>query len=404
MRKAAWVIPSFIEGSGGYRTVFQHVNIMSTEFECDVYVYDSGDYRSDKELEQNATRLYGECNCRFHLGYDISLEIPYDLIIATAWMTAEIVYRYKGPAKKVYFVQDYEPMFYPVGNQYLRAAGTYELGFYHITIGRWLAKKLKEEHCAKAAYFDFCADKKIYFSNKNQNREKAICFIYQPDKPRRGAEIGLEALALVKRIRPDVTVYLYGSKEKFKIPFEHSNLGLVSLQQCAELYNKCSVGLCISATNPSRIPFEMMACGLPVVDVFSNNNLYDFAENTITLAQCRPESLAQAVINLLDNQESSRKISEQEQMFMSDRDINVGLGQFMKCIQGVLEGQDELFQKEEPAFTYQGEPIIAGEEVQELRNEIAATENNDWYSKIKRITWIRRIPGVKRIKKVLRVE
>ena len=164
------------------------------------------------------------------------------------------------------------------------------------------------------------------------------------------------------------------------------------------------MGLCISATNPSRIPFEMMACGLPVVDVFSNNNLYDFAENTITLAQCRPESLAQAVINLLDNQESNRKISEQEQMFMSDRDINVGLGQFMKCIQGVLEGQDELFQKEEPALTYQGEPIIAGEEVKELRNEIVATENNDWYSKIKRITWIRRIPGVKRIKKVLRVE
>lgn len=60
--------------------------------------------------------------------------------------------------------------------------------------------------------------------------------------------------------------------------------------------------------------------------------------------------------------------------------------------------------KEEPALTYQGEPIIAGEEVKELRNEIVATENNDWYSKIKRITWIRRIPGVKRIKKVLRVE
>lgn len=46
MRKAAWVIPSFIEGSGGYRTVFQHVNVMSTEFECDVYVYNSGDYLS----------------------------------------------------------------------------------------------------------------------------------------------------------------------------------------------------------------------------------------------------------------------------------------------------------------------------------------------------------------------
>lgn len=57
-------------------------------------------------------------------------------------------------------------MFYPVGNQYLRAAGTYELGFYHITIGRWLAKKLKEEHCAKAAYFDFVQIKKYTFQIK----------------------------------------------------------------------------------------------------------------------------------------------------------------------------------------------------------------------------------------------
>lgn len=34
MKKAAWVIPSFIEGSGGYRTIFQHINEMAQEYEC----------------------------------------------------------------------------------------------------------------------------------------------------------------------------------------------------------------------------------------------------------------------------------------------------------------------------------------------------------------------------------
>ena len=35
----------------------------------------------------------------------------------------------------------------------------------------------------------------------------------------------------------------------------------------ARLYNEATVGLVISLTNYSRMPKEMMACGLPVVDV-----------------------------------------------------------------------------------------------------------------------------------------
>ena len=57
MKQAAWVIPSFIEGSGGYRTIFQYINYMSKEFACDVYVYDSGDYRMDTEIAKRAEKL-----------------------------------------------------------------------------------------------------------------------------------------------------------------------------------------------------------------------------------------------------------------------------------------------------------------------------------------------------------
>ena len=37
------------------------------------------------------------------------------------------------------------------------------------------------------------------------------------------------------------------------------DLGLVSPTACADLYRRCSVGLCVSSSNPSRIPFEMMS-------------------------------------------------------------------------------------------------------------------------------------------------
>ena len=83
--------------------------------------------------------------------------------------------------------------------------------------------------------------------------------------------LGIEALGIVKFLRPDVKIYLYGSNIKGNVWFEHENLGIIPLEKCNALYNKCEVGLCISSSNPSRIPFEMMAAGLPVVDLIHGN-------------------------------------------------------------------------------------------------------------------------------------
>ncbi|MCP5613371.1 glycosyl transferase family 1, partial [Klebsiella pneumoniae] len=71
-------------------------------------------------------------------------------------------------------------------------------------------------------------------------KEKAVCFIYQPDKPRRCSRIGIEALGIVKHCMPDVKIYLYGSSINDSLWFEHENLGLLDLAKCNELYNKCS--------------------------------------------------------------------------------------------------------------------------------------------------------------------
>ena len=39
--RAAWVLPSFIEGSGGHRTILQNIQYMISQGdECDVYVED----------------------------------------------------------------------------------------------------------------------------------------------------------------------------------------------------------------------------------------------------------------------------------------------------------------------------------------------------------------------------
>ena len=103
---------------------------------------------------------------------------------------------------------------------------------------------------------------------------------------------------------PKVKIYLYGSSQSAKgsIWFEHEHLGLLKLYDCNELYNRCAVGLCLSSSNPSRIPFEMMAAGLPVVELWRENNLYDLSPKAVSLSDQTPESLAEGILRLLADQ------------------------------------------------------------------------------------------------------
>lgn len=391
--KVAWVIPSFIEGSGGYRTVFQHVNEMAKKYECHVYVYDSGDYRDANMLEKAAQKYYGKCECKFFLGYEISKDVKYKFIIATSWMTAETVYLYSGNAKKLYFVQDYEPLFYAAGDMYLNAAGTYDFGFYHITIGKWLAAELQRKHNANVSYFDFGVEKKIYYS-KEALREKAVCFIYQPEKPRRAPLLGLETLRIVKKIRPDVTIYLYGAKETANVEFECVQLGLISPENCADLYRKCKVGLCISASNPSRIPFEMMACGLPVVDIYAENNLYDYSSDVITLASSRAETLAQAIIKILDDKKYWNKISQSGIEFVKNRTIESGMKQFDAIIQK-LEEEKNPSENLRIEKTYNKKPEETRQEIKDFVRKQKESKTPNILEKIKHLYWVRKLPGIK---------
>ena len=77
-----------------------------------------------------------------------------DALVATQWSTAYVVGSLrKRAAKLFYFVQDYEPLFYPMGSEYLKAANTYMMGLHHISIGQWCAEQLRTRHHAKVDGF-----------------------------------------------------------------------------------------------------------------------------------------------------------------------------------------------------------------------------------------------------------
>lgn len=336
MATIAWLIPGLIEGSGGHRTFLQHAEYLARQgHRCPIYV-ENVEARSAAGLRGEIAQLFGFDFDEVYPGW--SGIRPADIVFATVWYSARVVHGLDFPCIKAYFVQDFEAQFNPMGDGYLMAENSYRYGLRPITIGRWLPAMLQREFQSRAEYFDFCADLDVYRRLPDVAREKSLCFIYQPDKPRRCPELGIEALGIVKHFMPEVKIYLYGAKVAGRVWFEHEYLGLLDLEACNRLYNRCSVGLCISSTNPSRIPFEMMAAGLPVVEVYRDNTLYDFPEAAMLLCEQTPESIAAGIMSVLTSPERIDAMGNAGIEFMRERPIQYGLDQFGATVAGLLQG------------------------------------------------------------------
>src|SRR5204863_73886 len=82
----------------------------------------------------------------------------------------------------------------------------------------------------------------------------------------------------------------------------HRVLRLPGRAELARLYAEAAAGLVLSLTNPSLVPTEMLACGLPVVDVASDSMVATFgADGPVELAALDPLALADALERVLDS-------------------------------------------------------------------------------------------------------
>lgn len=131
-----------IIGFDGGQTTMLHLGTLLANAGYDVY-YLSYVPQSQDEMIQNAEFNYpgykGTCLPMGELESHRS-----DIWVATLW---ESVYVIKNkPGYKMYFVQDYEPYFYPYGDRYQMARRTYSLGLHMVSLGPWCAHMITM-HC-----------------------------------------------------------------------------------------------------------------------------------------------------------------------------------------------------------------------------------------------------------------
>ena len=294
-----WVVPPMGPVSGGHADIFRAINYLESKgHSCRVYFYDPLKSTSFEQIKHNLKQY---SPLKSQLFYNADQMDTCDAIFATSWHTAYPVFNYAGSGKKFYFVQDYEPYFEPVGTYSILAENTYRFGFYGITLGHWLDKKLSRQFGMACDHIELGVDLNEYHVD-NHNQRKDVLFYARPVTPRRGFELGVLALAEFHGQHPDSTIHFVGwDITPYEIPFPYINHGILSPAKLNTVYNQCAAGLVLSFTNMSLLPLEMLAAGcVPVVNDAEHTRLAGYADQLV-YAPPAPRPLAGALNELVND-------------------------------------------------------------------------------------------------------
>lgn len=292
-----WLMPPPGKGSGGHMTIYRFIEYLEKAgHTCRIYFHNPGPGSSVEAVQAIMGTSFPPVKAASKWLQTHEEMDKADALFATSWQTAYTVYASKVKAKKFYFVQDFEPFFYPVGGMSILAENTYKLGLRGITAGGWLEKKLHDSYGMTTSSFDFGSDSELYSHTNNEVR-KEVTFYARPTTARRAFELGIMTLDIFHKMHPEYTINFIGwDVSEYSIPFPHKNLGILDPQELSDLYNKSAASLVMSLTNMSLLPLELLSSGcIPVVNDGDNNRLVSDNKYIAYSKDSDPTSLAKAL-------------------------------------------------------------------------------------------------------------
>ena len=225
------------------------------------------------------------------------------MAVATGWQTVAQVLRLPGASARAYLVQDHEPEFYPTSAEREWAAWTYRQGLHCIAASPWLADLVRTRYGAERRRASTSASTTSAIARPTSRAATTGSSSTRAPSPRGGRCRWAcwrwpSCTAAGRRSRSRSSA----RRGPIAAPFPHRALGVLEAAELARAYSEATVGLVLSLTNPSLIPQEMLACGLPCVDVASESMLATYgADGPATLAAPEPIALCEAIEALLDD-------------------------------------------------------------------------------------------------------
>jgi glycosyltransferase involved in cell wall biosynthesis len=310
--RLALVLPPFTRGSGGHNTLMQiFTRLERRGHACSVWLADYHGQMRDvwpararEELREHFAPFAGPVYKGFHAWQGA------DVAIATGWQTVHPLLALDHTRARAYIVNDHEPEFFATSTERALAADTYRHGLHCIAASPWLRDLLIERYGAGADAFQLGVDHAMYRPLPVERRTDTVVYYARHSTERRATPIGLMALGELHRRRPGVRIVLFGADSPVDAAFPYEHLGVLHPAQLPRLYSEATVGLCLSLTNFSLMPKEMLACGLPCVELagVSAESIFG-ADGPLELAPLRPDAIADALERLLADGELWRRRS-----------------------------------------------------------------------------------------------
>lgn len=298
--RIGWVVTPPIAGSGGHTTAFRMVSELERAgHECVLFLYDIfGGNLADREAVIRRGWPHLKATVRsIEDGFD-----GFDACVATGWQTAyALMARSAGiDLHRFYFIQDYEPFFYPHGYEYSLAEATYFLDMHRIGLGAMVSSQLRQAG-AECYTVPFGCDTDTYRLT-NKGARSGVVFYSRAGTTRRGFLLATMGLEEFNRRRPNIPIKVFGPVGKTSFTFPVAWQGLQTPAQLNELYNSSIAGVGMSFTNISLVVGEMLAAGcVPVVNKSADGRL-DMPSSHVRWVDPHPNDVADALVQLVDSQ------------------------------------------------------------------------------------------------------
>lgn len=318
--RITFVLPGWAKSPvGGFKVVYEYANRLSARDHQINIIHPLSLFPQEAKFKQKMKSLakgvishflknttVNWCNISPKVGMLIvnSLEeknIPEgDVIIATAWQTAEWVNQYEqDKGNKFYLIQHYEVWSGPED----RIKATWKMPLKKIVIARWL-KELAEEMGEKAiAYIPNGIDFK-HFSIQvpiDKRKPAKVAMLYDPSAWK-GPKEGIDALNMVKSEIPSLSAVLFSKYSKVpEVPGWVEFYKNPPQEKIPQIYNSCSIFLHSSRSEGWPLPpAEAMACGCALVASNSRGVLdYAIHQETALVSEIKnPTALAQNILKL----------------------------------------------------------------------------------------------------------
>lgn len=291
-----------------------------------------------------------------------------DVVVASSWDTVSFAKKFRE-SYKMYFVQDYEPLFYKFGEEYLLCRNTYLQGLHMVSLGSW-NKMMIERECGQlsAGYgaeadgqgadagketgdsmtidtVDFPYDSTGYsrktrdfeaYANKKTVTLAVYLKYYGKRLPNLLPYMLQNTADKLKKQGIELKVQYFGEAKTFKAP-GGTNLGQLNKSELNELYSKADFGMVASMSNISLVPYEMHAAGLPVIEFSDGTYPFFFRGETALLTKIGERDIADLLLKAMKTPEILERMDAAAAEQMKNLSWENTGRQFFEIINKVIE-------------------------------------------------------------------